>query len=190
MYGDRMSAIIDATTVHPADPRYFELGLNLFHASALASLQFDDGRGHALALGSPRSNVGDLAYLSENDFGEPQYSDGFARVDYSFSRNAGSARNADIQRLDRCAAIKGEQRARAQYRNIYAWATLDHDWNNGATTRVIASFTDLDNRRQGESTSRGCARLTCSTSGCSTSSACASRTVSTRASSSTASAPK
>jgi len=150
VYGDRMSAIIDAATVHPADPRYFELGLNLFHASALASLQFDDGRGHALVSGR-RSNVGDLAYLSENDFGEPQYSDGFARVDYSFSPQTRAALETLISSDSIVARqSEGEQRARAQYRNIYAWATLDHDWNNGATTRVIASFTDLDNRRQGD----------------------------------------
>ena len=30
------------------------------------------------------------------------------------------------------------------------WATLDHIWDGGAATRGIASFTDLDNRRQGE----------------------------------------
>jgi hypothetical protein len=77
-YGDRMSAIIDATTVRPADPRYYEIGINLFHASALAATQFDDGRGHGLLSGR-RSNVGDLAQLSENDFGEPQYWDGSGR---------------------------------------------------------------------------------------------------------------
>ena len=150
VYGDRMSAIIDATTVRPADPRYFELGLNLFHASALAAAQFAGGRGHAL-VSARRSNLGDLAYLSENDFGEPQYSDGFARVDYIFS----DATRGSLETLVSSDTIvarqsAGEQSARAKYRNIYAWATLDHDWSNGAATRVIASFTDLENRRQGE----------------------------------------
>ena len=56
-----MSAIIDATTVRPAQPRYYELGLNLFHASALGATQFADGRGHAL-ISARRSNVGDLAH--------------------------------------------------------------------------------------------------------------------------------
>ncbi len=150
VYGDRMSAIIDATTVRPMDPRYFELGLNLFHASALAATEFADGRGHVLVSGR-RSNVGDLAYLSENDFGDPQYSDGFARADYVFN----SSTRASLETLASSDTIvarqsDGQQRARAKYRNIYAWATLDHDWSNGASTRVVASFTDLDNRRQGE----------------------------------------
>jgi outer membrane receptor protein involved in Fe transport len=148
-YGDRMSAIIDATTVRPADPRYFEIGLNLFHASALAAAQFDEGRGHAL-LSARRSNIGDLAYLSENDFGKPQYSDGFGRVEYTF----GDSTRASLEALvssDYIDALEesGQQSAHAKYRNIYAWATVDHDWQNGASSRLIASYTDLENRRQG-----------------------------------------
>ena len=149
-YGDRMSAIIDATTVRPADPRYFEIGLNLFHASALGASQFDDGRGHVLLSGR-RSNVGDLAHLSENDFGEPQYSDGFGRVDYEFSEDTQASLEALVS-SDTIVARQqsGQQRARAKYRNIYAWATLDHAWENGASSRLIASYTDLENRRTGD----------------------------------------
>jgi len=149
-FGDRMSAIIDATAVRPADPRYFEIGINLFHSSALAATQFQDGRGHAL-VSARRSNVGDLASLSENDFGEPQYSDGFARVDYQWNE----ATSAALEMLVSSDTIvarqhEGEQSARAKYRNIYTWATVDHEWQNGAATRVIASYTDLENRRQGD----------------------------------------
>ena len=150
VYGDRMSAIIDATAVHPADPHYFEIGVNLFHSSAMAATEFGDGRGHAMISGR-RSNVGDLASLSENDFGEPQYSDGFARVDYDFDE----ATSASLETLISSDTIiarqdNGQQNARAKYRNIYAWATLDHEWQNGASTRVIGSYTDLENRRQGD----------------------------------------
>ena len=35
---------------------------------------------------------------------------------------------------------QGEQSARAKYRNIYTWATVDHAWQNGAATRVIVSI--------------------------------------------------
>jgi outer membrane receptor protein involved in Fe transport len=149
-YGDRMSAIIDATAVRPTDPHYFEVGVNLFHSSALAATQLADGRGHAL-VSARRSNVGDLAYLSENDFGEPQYSDGFARLDYAINDDTSAALETLVS-SDTVSARQqnGEQRARAKYRNIYTWATLDHQWRDGAATRVIASYTDLENRRQGE----------------------------------------
>jgi Outer membrane receptor proteins, mostly Fe transport len=148
-YGDRMSAIIDAATVRPVEPLYFELGLNLFHASGLAAAQFADGRGHAL-LSARRSNVGDLADLSENDFGKPEYSDGFGRVDYEFSDSTRAALEALVSSdvID-ARQDSGQQNAHAKYRNIYAWATLDHDWQSGASSRLIASYTDLENRRQG-----------------------------------------
>jgi len=116
----------------------------------MAATEFGDGRGHAMISGR-RSNVGDLASLSENDFGEPQYSDGFARVDFDFDE----ATSASLETLISSDTIiarqdNGQQNARAKYRNIYAWATLDHEWQNGASTRVIGSYTDLENRRQGD----------------------------------------
>jgi outer membrane receptor protein involved in Fe transport len=149
-YGDRMSAIIDATTVRRMQPRYYEIGLNLFHASALAATQFDGGRGHALLSGR-RSNVGDLAHLSESDFGEPQYSDGLGRIDYEIDDDTQGSLEALVSSDAVVARRKsGQQNAHAKYRNLYAWATVDHNWQNGAATRAIASYSDLENRRTGD----------------------------------------
>jgi outer membrane receptor protein involved in Fe transport len=150
IYGDRMSAIIDATTVRPSQPRYFEAGLNLFHLSGLAASEFANGRGHALLSGR-RSNIGDLAQFSENDFGEPHYSDGFGRIDYRF--NDSTLASFDILVSSDVIDAKessGEQQARARYRNVYAWGTLQHTWSQRASSRLIASYTDLANERHGE----------------------------------------
>ena len=150
VYGDRMSAVIDARTVRPAKPRYYELGFNLFHSSALASTQFGDGRGQAV-LSARRSNVGELAQFSERKFGEPHYADGFGRVDYQISDATQAALNL-LMSEDGIAArsASGDQQAKARYRNVYAWATLDHRWSERASTRLIASYTDLSNARRGE----------------------------------------
>jgi outer membrane receptor protein involved in Fe transport len=150
IYGDRLSAIIDATTVRPAQPRYYEIGLNLFHLSGLASGQFADGRGHAL-ISARRSNIGDLAHFSENDFGEPHYSDGFGRIDYRLDDRTLAAVDL-LMSSDAIDAQKssGTQEARAQYRNVYLWGTLQHDWSQRASSRLILSYTDLDNERHGE----------------------------------------
>ena len=85
-YGDRMSAIIDAQSIHPSLHRYYELGLSLFHASALASGQFADDRAQLL-LSARRSNLSDLAQLAENDVGRPDYSDGFVRAGLRLQRH-------------------------------------------------------------------------------------------------------
>ena len=147
-YGDRMSAIIDARTVQPTE-RYYEVGLSLFHLSALAATTFSDERGHALLSGR-RGNLGDLSQLAEEDFGTPDYSDGFAHIDYQLldttrlSFDALASGDQIVAKRERVAQL-----ARAKYRNAYAWLTLDHEWSDAASSRVIASFTDLVNERRG-----------------------------------------
>jgi outer membrane receptor protein involved in Fe transport len=149
MYGDRMSAIIDARSVHPGAPHYYELGVNFFHASALASVAFDDQRGHAL-LSYRRSNLGELAQFSETEFGEPNYQDAFGRVDYQF----GERTRGSFEMLVSSDAIKAiraheTQQVNAEYRNVYAWATLEHERSDAASSRWIVSYTDLSNDRHG-----------------------------------------
>jgi hypothetical protein len=149
IFGERMSGIIDAHSVHPQDPRYIELGLSVFHASALGSTAFADQRGHAL-LAARRSNLGELARLSENEFGEPTYSDGFLRLDYDLSAATSASFNTLVS-SDRISARRSSdrERANAEYRNYYGWGTLTHDWESGASTRLIASYTSVENERQG-----------------------------------------
>ncbi|MGH8189450.1 MAG: TonB-dependent receptor plug domain-containing protein, partial [Steroidobacteraceae bacterium] len=140
-HGERMSAIIDASSVAPAGARYYEAGLSLFHASLLASSQFADGRGRALVTGR-RSNAGDLARYSEEEFGEPHYFDAFGKLDYRMSDTTRASFHA-LASGDRITAIKdsGRQRARAEYRNGYAWGAIEHDWSDAASTRVMLSYT-------------------------------------------------
>ncbi|MBL8268532.1 TonB-dependent receptor plug domain-containing protein [Steroidobacter sp.] len=148
-FGDRMSAIIDATSILPLQ-RYYEVGLSFFHFNALAATPFAGGRGHAL-LSARRSNIGDLAQFSEQDFGEPNYADGFAHTDYQLN---------DATRVSLDVLVSGDQfnakrhqgtqRVKTKYQNLYSWLTLNHDWTDNASTNVIASFTDLDNRRRGQ----------------------------------------
>ena len=147
-YGDRMSAIIDATTVHPKE-RYYELGLSMFHTSALAATPFSNERGHAM-ISARRGNLGELSSLAEEDFGTPDYADGFVHADYQLrdttrlSFDALASGDQIVAKRDR-----GAQLARARYRNAYAWLTLDHDWSDTASSRIIGSFTDLVNERRG-----------------------------------------
>lgn len=147
-YGDRMSAIINARTIRP-EQRYYEAGVSLFHTNALAATTFDGERGQAL-ISARRGNLGDLAQLAEEDFGEPNYADGFARVEYAVSDATRVSFDA-LASSDRITAKRdrGAQQSRAKYRNVYGWLTLDHDWSPVLSSRVIGSFTDLVNERRG-----------------------------------------
>lgn len=154
IHGDRMSSIIDAVTVDPVSidpgqPRYYEAGLSFFHANLLASTQFADDRGRGL-VSLRRSNLGDLARFSENDFGKPEYFDGFAKLDYRWSDETRLSLDF-LASNDRILALRNSQaeRARAEYRNTYLWGTLEHDWSGGGHSRLIVSYTDVDNEREG-----------------------------------------
>jgi outer membrane receptor protein involved in Fe transport len=149
-YGDRMSSIIDAATVAPAEPRYYEAGLSLFHSNLLASAQFNEGRSNAL-FSLRRSNLGELAQFSENDFGKPEYLDGFAKLEHSLSDETRLSAQL-LASNDRIVALRNSEteRTEAEYRNAYLWGTLEHDWSSGAQSRLIVSYTDVSNERDGQ----------------------------------------
>jgi hypothetical protein len=149
IYGDRMSAIVDAASLDPTAPRYYEAGLSLFHANVLASAQFDEGAGRGL-ISFRRSNLSELAQLSEREFGKPEYLDGFAKVDYRLN-DATRLSAKFLASNDRIVAIRDSrgERADAEYRNNYLWGTIEHDWDTGAQSRVVLSYTDINNERDG-----------------------------------------
>ena len=149
-YGDRMSAIIDARSIRPSIPRYYELGLSMFHASALASASFADERAHGL-VSARRSNLGELSRLAENDFGKPDYSDGFARFDFTFDESTRGALSTLLSH-DRISAIRssGTERAQDESSNMYVWATLEHDWSSTISSRAILSWTAVRDDRSGQ----------------------------------------
>ncbi len=150
MYGDRMSALVEATTIRPTQRRYYEAGLSLFHINGLAAAELGSESTRML-VSARRSNAGFLAQLSESEFGTPNYSDGFVRID----RQLDDATSVSLQTLlsmDEIDALKdsGSQRASAEYESAYTWATLDHDWSAHANSRAILSYTDVSNLRQGQ----------------------------------------
>jgi outer membrane receptor protein involved in Fe transport len=149
-FGDRMSAVIEATTVQPEADRYYELGLSLFHAQALASQRFADGRGQWL-VAARRSNLDEVADFVDSEIGEASYMDGFGRVDYEFSpRTRGSLHM--LLSTDSAEVINAAETefAEADYRNSYFWATLQHDFSDALAGSAILSWTDVSSDRTGE----------------------------------------
>src|SRR5690606_10288397 len=87
---------------------------------------------------------------SENDIGRPEYSDGFARLQYMFSDATRASFNALLSH-DRVTAIldSGTQRADDDSSNGYLWATFEHDWTEAVNSRLIASYTTVSGDRRG-----------------------------------------
>lgn len=148
-YGTRISAVVDAKSIRPQADRYYELGASLFHTSALASHRFADGDGQLLISGR-RSNLDQVAEAANLDFGEPRYFDAFSRLDYALSPATRVSANylGSRDKITARRPSRGES-AHTEYRNNYAWVSVEHDWSDYATTRAIGSFTDVTNIRSG-----------------------------------------
>lgn len=142
-YGDRMSGVIDARSLRPAADAYYELGLSLVHANALASRRFAGGRGQWLAS-IRRSNLDEVADVLRSDLGEPTYVDGFARADYEWTP---ATRGSVHLLLSRDSAQVNDttatEHADAEYSNSYVWATLEHEWTPRLATTAVLSHTDV-----------------------------------------------
>jgi hypothetical protein len=148
-FGDRMSGVVDITSLEPPEERYTELGFSLFHASALSAVTFGEGRGQW--LGSVRrSNLDWLSQLAENDVGKPEYFDAFARVSYDLTDATTLFGNALTSRDEiRANSSSGDERVDAEYRNTYGWGGWRQRWPSGFASSLVLAFTDVDNNRDG-----------------------------------------
>jgi hypothetical protein len=149
-FGDRMSAVIDATSVRPEVDQQYQLGLSLFNASLFAFNRFDDGRGQWL-VAARRSNLDEIADLVDASYGDLHYSDAFARLDYRLTPDTRGSLHvlASNDDADVTNAPKTES-ADATYRNSYFWATVEHDFSSAFTASAIASYTYVKSTRRGE----------------------------------------
>jgi TonB dependent receptor/TonB-dependent Receptor Plug Domain len=148
-FGDRMSAVIDARSIRPEADRYYEAGLSVFYASALASARFADGRGQWLAS-ARRSNLDLISDMVKSDVGKPAYADGFGRLDYRLS-DATSASLHMLLATDRSSLHDSEEIefANADYRNAYVWGTLDHEWSPALRSSLLLSYSEVTAHRNG-----------------------------------------
>jgi hypothetical protein len=149
-FGDRMSAVIDATSVHPDADQEYQIGLSLFNASVFAFNRFGDGKGQWL-VAARRSNLNEIANLVDASYRELHYSDAFGRLDYEFAPDTRGSLHvlASSDRANVTNAVDTES-AEATYRNSYVWGTLEHDFSSALTASAIASYTYVKLTRHGE----------------------------------------
>lgn len=148
-YGDRMSAIIDVRSVHPAADEHYELAASNFHFSGLAARRFGDGRGQWLAA-VRTSNLDLTSDMIDFNLGEPRYFDAYGRLDYAL----GDATSGSLHVLAAKDHVDvtnkpGTETAEAQYQNFYAWATLEHRYTPQLSGRALLSFTAVSSQRDG-----------------------------------------
>jgi outer membrane receptor protein involved in Fe transport len=149
-YGDRMSAVVDISTLTPPEERYTELGLSLFHTNALSAGTFSDERGEWLAS-VRRSNLDLIASVADSEVGDPEYFDAFGRLRYALSDATTVFGNVLFSRDEISANTSDEaEDTDAEYRNTYVWGGVEQELTDAFAGRLILALTDVDNQREGE----------------------------------------
>ena len=148
-FGDRMSGVIDVSSLRAPADRYSEVALSFFNASVLSSGRFDGGAGEWLAS-IRRSNLDVLYDAFSDQAGQPRYVDGFAKLSYEVNdalRVTGNylyfADDTTLKDRDlsREAHAKGEDR--------YLWLRLDHTPNDLVSGTTLIAQSKLTNDRSG-----------------------------------------
>jgi outer membrane receptor protein involved in Fe transport len=148
-YGDRMSSVIDISSLHAPAPLYHEINASFFNTSALSSGQFAAEQGEWVTS-FRRSNL-DLWYHALSDApGSPMYSDAFGKVAYRVSDRlqvtAGMLYFTDELSLS---AEDQEERANAEYRDRYHWVRLDHEMRSTLSGSTLLAHAHLVSNRTG-----------------------------------------
>lgn len=148
-YGGRMSAVVDARSVDPAGNGDNALGLSLYHLNALTGDTFADDRGRWL-FSARRSNLAQVINLAEKELGEPRYIDSFLKAEYDVTDQTTVAGHA-LFAEDRVEINDNDETefAKTIDRNVYLWATAEHQWNEELVGRALLAWTTVDKDRRG-----------------------------------------
>lgn len=148
-YGDRMSGVLDMTTMTPGAPARFRLGLGILGAHVGGSGAFQEGRGGWIA--EVRRGSIDLVgrLLGDED---PHYWDAFGKLDYRLG--SGSSVRANLLHSGdelEFQELRDEETKRfeTEYRTSYSWLTGQTILAPRLLFETAASLARIDRDRRG-----------------------------------------
>lgn len=146
-YGDALSGLM---VIEPREPTELahEVGVSVLHTAVLSSGTFANGRASWLAS-ARRSNLGDVL---EDDRGDPQYHDVFARVGVDIGARhrltlSGIAFDDDVA-LTPNVESGDQESARSEVDSRQLWLVLDSVWTPALTSRSWLYGTQFDSLRR------------------------------------------
>lgn len=148
-YGDRMSGVIDMTTLAPAHGTRFGLGIGLVFAEASAAGAFagERGRWYSAFRGGDYHLVLEGSGREE----EPNYWDSFGKLEYSLRPGQALQLNALFaeDELDLPASESAGESYRSEWGNHYLWLTHDAVLGSDLFVESIISSARLTRDRAG-----------------------------------------
>lgn len=154
-YGDRMSGVVEIALREPPQRTETELGLTLFHTSALSRGRFGRDDGGDWMLSARRANLDVLADIVNPDYGSPRYHDYLAHIGWDFGRHYLSGNALFSYDKILLSQPDGSERAAARYANDVFWLKAESEWNERLESTTVVSATEIDNERSGETNKPG-----------------------------------
>lgn len=155
-FGDRMSGVIDVSSLTPPTPRYHEIGVSFFNASGLSAGTFGDENGEWLAS-MRRSNL-DLLYSSFSELPErPRYLDAFGKIAYRLSDSLRVTMNVLYSRDDVTLNddLDVEESARSNHEDHYVWLRFEHTPSTSLSGSTLIARSTLSGNRIGSTAKPG-----------------------------------
>ncbi|MDH3525601.1 MAG: TonB-dependent receptor [Acidobacteriota bacterium] len=149
-HGDRMSGVLDMTTVRPFGPRRIRIAASVLTQQAGGAGTMARGRGSWLLEG--RRGSLDLVDLLVQRNENPRYWDVFGKVDYQLA--GGDSLRANVLRsVDELSFVEGAGEASkslaTEYGSSYLWLTHQAVLGSRVLVETAASVTRIDRDRRG-----------------------------------------
>jgi len=150
-FGSKDSATID---IHPGrnGPPNNLLSVSELYSRVIGSGSFDQDRGDWL-VGYRRSNLSLVLNALDRDVGSPNFEDILGRFSYAFndSLRVTTGVLALNDRVD-VFTVSHDEQVRANYRDSYAWLTLESRWTDWLANRTQFAHANLAGDRNGTAT--------------------------------------
>jgi outer membrane receptor protein involved in Fe transport len=149
VFGDRMSGVIDLTSIEIPVAPYHEISQTFFNSSVLTAGSTDDGETDWV-VSARRGNLDLILDIVDSDLGDPRYFDVFARYGVQATDTLRVTGNVMVFDDDISASDSDqEENANATYRDEYFWVTFEQILDGGLTGRSIFAHSDLTSDRDG-----------------------------------------
>jgi outer membrane receptor protein involved in Fe transport len=155
-YGNRMSGVLDISSVSPAADTEAAFGVSFINARALGEGSFDDGRGQWLL--SLRRGYLDLvlnwtqAMNDDSDRDEqfgPRYWDLLGKVQYRFTRSTSLSANILLADDETYFFDDDPEELEGRYRSTYTWVNLKTEWSPALFSQTVLSNGQITRDRYG-----------------------------------------
>ncbi len=143
-YGNRMSGVIEVSTLKQADKPGSEVGLSVF--SLFANTRGSIGEDTDYLLSGRRGNLDLVVDVVDKKAGSPRYHDAYGRVGHRLSDTAEVFAGLFYTKDD-VVFKDDEERSESKVDSWYAWARVDLEPTPTLTSSTVFTYTDSERQK-------------------------------------------